>query len=141
MPGIPICMGTIARRVSWVAQVVVAVILLQTLFFKLQGAPESVWIFSQLGVEPWGRWLAAGVELVAGVGLLVPRAAALAAVLALSVGLGAVATHLVVLGVEVQGDEGLLFALALVVTSGAGLVAWLRRAQLPLGAVVAKNGY
>ena len=41
--------------VSWALQIVVSVILLQTLFFKFTGAAESVYIFSTLGAEPWGR--------------------------------------------------------------------------------------
>ena len=41
--------------VSWLLQLVAAGILLQTLFFKFTGAEESVYIFTTLGVEPWGR--------------------------------------------------------------------------------------
>src|SRR5258706_6343173 len=41
--------------VSWLLQIVVAVILFQTLFFKFTGAEESKYIFNPLGLEPWGR--------------------------------------------------------------------------------------
>ena len=40
---------------SWALRLIVAVILLQTLFFKFSAAKESVYIFSTLGMEPWGR--------------------------------------------------------------------------------------
>jgi len=40
---------------SWALRLIAAVILLQTLFFKFSGARESVYIFSTLGLEPWGR--------------------------------------------------------------------------------------
>ena len=90
-----------------------ALILLQTLYFKFSGAPESVHIFSTLGVEPWGR-LASGVaELVAAILLLTTRWNWLGAALAIGIMLGALGAHLTVLGIEVQGDGGLLFALAL----------------------------
>ena len=66
---------------SWVAQVVAAVIMGQTLFFKFSGAPEAVALFETLGVEPWGRLATGGIELVAVVLLLVPRTAALGGLL------------------------------------------------------------
>jgi hypothetical protein len=120
--------------VSWCCQLVAAGILAQTLFFKFTAAPESVFIFTRLGVEPWGRLASGGVELVAVGLLLVPRTAAPGALLALGVMTGAILAHLTRLGIAVQGDGGLLFALALVTWGCAAVVLWLRRAQLPLPA-------
>ena len=120
------------KAVSWIAQLVVAVILLQTLFFKFTGAPESVYIFEQLGAEPWGRIASGVVELIAGVLLLIPATAASGAVLALGVISGAIVSHFTVLGIEVQGDGGTLFALACVVLVGAAIVAYLRRGEIPI---------
>ena len=117
---------------SWIAQVVVAVILLQTLFFKFTGAPESVYIFEQVGAEPWGRIASGIAELVAGVLLLTPATAAIGAVLALAIISGAIASHLTVLGIVVHDDGGTLFVLACVVFIGAAIVAFLRRRQLPI---------
>jgi putative oxidoreductase len=102
-------------KVSWALQVVVAVILLQTLFFKFSGAEESVYIFTRVGAEPWGRYGSGVVELVAAVMLLVPGWAAPGALLALGVISGALISHLTVLGFEVKGDGGLLFGLAVTV--------------------------
>ena len=123
---------------SWVAQLVVAGILLQTLFFKFTGADESRYIFSTVGqflgiggVEPWGRIGSGVIELVASLLLLIPATAVAGAVLALGVMGGAIASHLVILGLAVQGDGGLLFGLALVAFAGSALVLILRRAQLP----------
>lgn len=100
---------------SWILQLTIAAILLQTLFFKFTAAPESVYIFSRLGAEPWGR-LASGVaELVASVLVLIPASSVIGALLALAIMLGAVLSHLAVLGIEIQGDGGLLFGLALTV--------------------------
>lgn len=120
------------KAVSWVAQLVVAGILLQTLFFKFTAAPESVYIFTTLGLEPVGRIGSGVAELIAAVLLLVPATAALGALLALGVIAGAIGSHLTVLGIEVQGDGGLLFGLAVVVFVGSLVVLWLRRAELPI---------
>jgi hypothetical protein len=117
---------------SWVAQIVAAAILGQTLYFKFTGAPESVYIFATLGMEPWGRIGTGTIELVTAVLLLIPATAALGAVLALGLMSGAIFFHLVKLGISVQGDGGLLFGLALTVFSCAATVAVLRRTQIPL---------
>jgi hypothetical protein len=118
------------RLASWSAQLVVAAILAQTLFFKFTAAPESVYIFSTLGLEPWGRLGSGVAELVAVVLLLLPATAVYGALLALGVIAGALVAHATKLGIEVQGDGGLLFALALAVAAGSLLVVWLRRADL-----------
>ena len=117
---------------SWVAQLVVAGILLQTLFFKFTGAAESVYIFSTLGVEPWGRILSGIVELVAAILLLVPATTTVGAVLALAVMAGAIGSHLTVLGIEIMGDGGLLFELALAVFVASAVILVLRRSEIPL---------
>jgi putative oxidoreductase len=118
--------------VSWVVQIVVSVILLQTLFFKFTGAPESVYIFSTIGAEPWGRIGSGVVELIAAILLLVPATITIGAVLSLGVMVGAIMSHLMVLGIEVQGDGGLLFALALTVFIGSAVVLALRCRDIPL---------
>jgi hypothetical protein len=117
--------------VSWLLQVTAAAILLQTLFFKFTGAEESVYIFSTLGAEPVGRIGSGVLELIAAVLLLVPSTAALGALLAMGLMAGALTSHLTVLGIAVKGDGGLLFALAVIVFTGAAVVLVLRRADLP----------
>jgi uncharacterized membrane protein YphA (DoxX/SURF4 family) len=127
-----------ARVVASIAQVVVALILLQTLYFKFTGAEESKYIFATLGMEPWGRYASGVAELIAGALLLiglVPKFGPLAAVgaaMALGVIVGAIGAHLTKLGIEVKGDGGLLFGLAVVVFIGSAVVVWIRRAQLPV---------
>ena len=115
---------------SWTLQALVAGILLQTLFFKFTGAAESVYIFSTLGLEPWGRYASGIAELVAAGLLLVPGTAAAGAVLSIAVISGAIVSHLTVLGIEVMGDGGLLFGLAVVVLIASLGVVWLRRREL-----------
>ncbi len=115
-----------------VLRLVAAVILGQTLFFKFSGAEESVWIFQQLGAEPWGRIGSGVAELVCAVLLLVPRTAALGALGGLGVISGAIFSHLFVLGIEVKGDGGLLFGLALVVFVCCAAILWMQRDHLKL---------
>lgn len=117
---------------SWGLQLLVAGILLQTLFFKFSGAEESVYIFSTLGAEPWGRIGSGVMELAAAILLLTPRTAPFGALLAIGLMAGALASHLTILGVEVKGDGGLLFGLALICFVGSALVLVLRRGQLPV---------
>lgn len=115
---------------SWAARLIAAVILAQTLYFKFSGAEESRYIFSTLGMEPWGRYAVAVSELITVVLLLMPRTAGLGAVMGLGVISGALFFHLSKLGIEVQGDGGLLFYLALAVFVCCALVAWLHRAEI-----------
>jgi putative oxidoreductase len=118
--------------VSWILQIVVAGILLQTLFFKFTGAAESVYVFSTLGAEPWGRIGSGVVELMASILLLVPATTTIGAMLALAVITGAILSHLAILGIDIQGDGGLLFGLAVVVFMASGLILLLRRGEIPL---------
>jgi NADH dehydrogenase len=125
-------LGRTARAVSWALQIVTAAILFQTLFFKFTSAPESVWIFTTLGMEPWGRIGSGVAELIACVLLLVPRTIVPGAILSLGVISGAIVSHLTRLGIVVQDDGGLLFALALAVFAASAAVVAIRRAEIPL---------
>jgi hypothetical protein len=119
--------------ISWVAQLAAAAILAQTLYFKFTAAPESVYIFSTLGLEPYGR-IGSGIgELIAAILLLIPSLSWLGAAMGLGVISGALFFHLTTLGIVVQGDGGLLFALAVIVFVCCIVVLALRRYQwLPL---------
>lgn len=122
-----------------IARALMAIILLQTLFFKFTGAPESVYIFTQVGAEPFGRIASGVVELIASVLLFVPRLTWLGAGLAAGVISGAILAHLTILGIEVQGDGGTLFILACVVFALSLFVLWVRRQDIPvLGKYISK---
>lgn len=97
---------------SWVLRITVAIILLQTLYFKFTGAEESIYIFSALGVEPYGRIGTGILELITVILILMPTNTLLGAVLGSGIMVGAILSHLFVLGIEVEGDAGTLFALA-----------------------------
>ena len=117
---------------SWGLQLLAAGILLQTLFFKFTAAEESVYIFTTLGMEPWGRIGSGVAELIAAVLLLVPATAPAGAVLAMGVMAGAIARHRTVLGIAGKGDGGLLFGLAITVFISSGIVLLIRRGEIPV---------
>ena len=117
---------------TWALRVVAAVILLQTLFFKFTGAPESVYIFSRVGLEPWGRIGSGVAELIAAILILFPPTTWLGAGLALAVMAGAIFSHLTILGIVVMDDGGLLFGLALAVAVCSVVLLFLQRRRLPL---------
>jgi uncharacterized membrane protein YphA (DoxX/SURF4 family) len=119
------------RVVSWICRIAAAVILLQTLFFKFAAAPESVYIFTKVHAEPWGRIGSGVVELIAAVLILIPRTVWAGALLALGVMAAAIVSHLTVLGIEIMGDGGLLFALALIVLCTSAVALVLHRTQIP----------
>ncbi len=124
--------GKSSTITSWSLQLIAAVILAQTLFFKFSGAEESKYIFATLGVEPWGRLLTGCAELVAVVLLLTPRTVTLGALLSLGLMTGAIGSHLTKLGIVVKNDGGLLFALAVTVFVCSAVVLVLRRRQIPV---------
>jgi len=125
-------MSRTESAISWGLQLLVAGILLQTLFFKFTGAEESVYIFSTLGAEPWGRIGSGVVELIAASMLLMPALVPYGAILTMGVMAGAIMSHLTVLGIEVKGDGGLLFGLAITAFVGSAVVLIIRRASLPI---------
>ena len=119
------------RIISWICQITAAVILLQTLYFKFTGAPESVYIFTKVGLEPWGRYATGVAELIASIMLLIPCRSWAGALLALMVMGGAIFSHLTVLGIVVQNDGGLLFGLAITVALCSAVVLFLNRHHIP----------
>jgi hypothetical protein len=116
--------------ISWICRLIAAVIMLQTLYFKFSGAAESVYIFSKVGIEPWGRIGTGIAELIASLLILIPKTTVYGAVMALGIMAGALATHLFILGIEVKGDGGLLFIYALLVFIASIVLIILNRKQL-----------
>jgi hypothetical protein len=119
---------------SWLLRGTAAVILLQTLFFKFSGAPESVYIFTTLGIEPWGRIGSGIVELAASVLIILPRTIVYGALLALGTMSVALLSHVTKLGITLPlvDDHGELFALAVVVFACALGLLVLHRRELPI---------
>ena len=111
------CQSTPFRILQWLARVTAAVIMLQTLYYKFSAAPESVYIFTTVGLEPVGRIGIGSLELIASILILIPAARVAVVGAGLGAGLmaGAIFLHLTKLGIVVLGDGGGLFALAAIV--------------------------
>ena len=118
---------------SWILRGIAAVILLQTLFFKFTAAKESVYIFSTLGMEPWGRIGSGVAELIASILLLLPHTVVFGAVMSLGVISGAIYFHLTKLGIALPAvdDHGELFVLAVIVFVCSAIVLLMHREELP----------
>ena len=119
------------RVIFWATRLIIAVILLQTLYFKFTGADESVEMFSTIGIEPWGRYLTGILELIASVLVIIPATVWLGSLLSLGLMAGALLMHALFLGIEVAGDGGTLFVMALVVFIASFAALWLSRDELP----------
>lgn len=114
----------------WLLRIIPALILLQTLFFKFSAAEESVYIFSTLGMEPWGRIGSGIVELIAAILIIIPATTIYGALIAIGLMAGASFFHLTKLGIEVQNDGGLLFIYALIVLICSLVLVYFHRHQL-----------
>ncbi len=119
----------IKKYISITLRIVAALILLQTLYFKFTGRPESVELFTKLGVEPWGRIGTGVIELVASILLLIPSTIFFGAFLGIGLMGGAILSHLTVIGIESKGDGGQLFMLAIVVIICCIIIALLHKKQ------------
>ncbi len=115
----------------WAVRIVAAFILLQTLYFKFTAAEESVYIFTTLGMEPFGRIGSGIAELVASILILLPRTTLYGAIIGLGVMTGAIMSHLLVLGIEVQNDGGTLFILGLITFLCCALLIFVNRNRIP----------
>jgi putative oxidoreductase len=119
----------IRKYTSIVLRIIAAIILLQTLYFKFSGHPESVELFTKLGVEPWGRVGTGIIELISGLLLLIPSTVIIGAFLGIGLMLGAIASHLMIIGIESKGDGGQLFFLAIIVLVSCCIIAIMHKRQ------------
>lgn len=119
-----------AKTGIWVLKLLAAVIMLQTLYFKFTAADESVYIFSQLGMEPYGRIGIGVMELIASVLILFPKTTAFGAALAVGLMAGAIFFHISKLGIVVMNDGGQLFIYALLVLLASIALVIIYRQQL-----------
>jgi putative oxidoreductase len=105
--------------------------MIETLFFKFTAAPESVYIFSKMGTEPWMRWAQGVWELLASICLLWPHMKWAGGILTTGAMLAAILSHVTRLGYSIQGDHGLLFGMVLVTFTCGVTVMWLYRHPIP----------
>ncbi|WP_298514759.1 DoxX family membrane protein [uncultured Kordia sp.] len=123
------------KYIPFIIRLAVAVILIQTLRFKLTAHPDSVAIFEEVGLEPFGRIGIGIAELIAGILIVIPKTAWIGATLTLGIIGGAIMMHLTKLGIEVpfegEPDGGVLFITAIVVFVLSAVTLWLQRKEIP----------
>ncbi|MCF8321980.1 MAG: DoxX family protein [Flavobacterium sp.] len=102
-------------QISLLLRIIIAVIFLQTLYFKFTAHPDSVHIFQSLGIEPYGRIGLGIIELITSFLIFIPRTKIIGVFLSLGIISGAIFSHFLVIGTNVEGDGGKLFLLAIVV--------------------------
>jgi len=103
--------------------------MLQTLFFKFTAHPQSVHLFTELGMEPWGRIGTGVVELVASLLILYPRTTGIGATIGTGLMAGAIFFHLTTLGIKFDGDY-VLFIYAVIAFSCCAILVWIFRSQV-----------
>ncbi len=113
----------------WILRLLAAVILLQTLYFKFTAHPQSVKLFTELGMEPWGRIGTGIFELIAALLILYPRTTVYGALLGMGLMAGALFFHLTKLGIVFDGDA-ILFTYALIVFISCAILVLFARKQL-----------
>lgn len=124
-------MSKTTTTISWILRIIAAVILLQTLYFKFTGHPDSVELFNTVGLGDIGRIGTGVVELIAAILLLLPKTIWMGSILTLGVITGALMSHFCFLGIEYKGDGGTLFGLAVVVFLTTLITLWLHRKEIP----------
>ncbi len=114
----------------WALKLIAAFIMLQTLYFKFTAAPESIYIFTQIGMEPVGRIGIGIMELIASILILIPATTVFGAILGVGLMSGAIFFHLSKLGINVMDDGGQLFIYAVIVFLCSLILAFLNRTTL-----------
>lgn len=121
-----------SRKIILVLRIIVALILIQTLRFKFTADDVSVYIFETVGLEPYGRIGIGILELIAGILLLIPKTIWIGATLTLIIIGGAILMHLTKLGIEVKGDNGVLFCTAIVTFILSAVILYTQRKTIPV---------
>ena len=119
------------KYIPLILRLTVAIILIQTLRFKFTAHPDSIYIFKTVGLEPIGRIATGIAELIAGILLLIPRTVWIGALMTMGIIGGAIFMHLTQLGIEINGDHGVLFITALVTFILATVIFYMNRKTIP----------
>ena len=118
----PVAHGRVALVALWLTQIGLAAMFMFVGGLKLTGAPQLVALFDAIGIGQWFRYVTGSIEVVSAVALLVPSWAAFGALLLIPTMIGAVITHLFIVGGSAVPATVLLI--------GSLAIAWARRDQL-----------
>jgi putative oxidoreductase len=119
-------------KVFLIIRIIVSLILLQTLQYKFTAHPDSVFIFSKIGLEPYGRIGIGILELIAAILILIPKSIWVGSLLSIGIISGAIIMHLTKLGIEINNDSGKLFYMALGILILSYLILWNERKTIPI---------
>jgi uncharacterized membrane protein YphA (DoxX/SURF4 family) len=119
------------KKIILILRVAVAIVFAQTLFFKFTAHPDSVYIFTKVGLEPYGRIGIGILELISAVLILIPSTIWAGALVALGIISGAILMHLTILGIEINNDGGTLFFMAIGVFISSLIILWNQRKNIP----------
>jgi len=120
------------KKIFLVLRIIVAIILIQTLRFKYTAHPDSVYIFSKVGLEPYGRIGIGILELIAAILIVLPKYVWIGALLTLGIISGAILMHITIIGIEINNDEGKLFYIAVGVFILSVVILYNQRKQIPI---------
>lgn len=120
------------HKIFLILRIIIAILFIQTLRFKFTAHPDSIYIFSKIGLEPYGRIGIGVLELIASILILIPRTIWIGALLTFGLISGAVIMHLTQLGIEINNDGGKLFYMALTVLILSTLILWNQRKNIPI---------
>ena len=113
-------------------RIIIAILLIQTLYFKFTAHPDSVYIFSQIGLEPFETIGIGFLELITAILILNPKSIWLGSLLSIGIISGAIFMHLAKLGIEINNDGGLLFYIALIILILSVVVLFKNRKNIPI---------
>ena len=120
------------KKVILVLRIIVSILLIQTLQYKFTAHPDSVYIFSKVGLEPFGRIGIGVLELIAAFLIIFPKTIWAGAILTLGIIGGAILMHLTQLGIVINNDGGKLFYMALSVFILSALILFNQRKNIPI---------
>ena len=119
------------KTIILILRIAVALILIQTLRFKFTAHPDSVYIFTKVGFEPYGRIGIGVLELIAAILILIPKTIWAGSLLTIGLLSGAILMHLTKLGIEINNDGGALFYMAIITFILSLLILWTQRKNIP----------
>lgn len=113
-------------------RIIIAFVLVQTLRYKFTAHPDSVYIFTKIGLEPYGRIGIGVLELIAAILILIPKTIWAGALLSAGLMAGAIFSHLTKIGIEINGDHGQLFFMAVVIFIMSVIVLYFQKQHIPI---------
>ena len=118
----PVRLGRLGSIARWAVQIALAAMFLLAGGSKLLGVPAMVALFEAIGVGQWFRYVTGLIEVSSAIALLIPSFAVFGALALVATMVGAIVTHLFIVG----GSP----AMPVILLLGSAVVAWTRRRQV-----------